>query len=214
MTTVSLVRVGEKMIVKSTSIAEYPATVDFDDILASCRIHDDNDSDAPWQNRDGYDHQTLTSEEVEFAENLHEMRGHLRYNGRFDLVVLNDPPGWYEFGYFHERGCSRQTAREMVAQSKRERLDQLVEWYDRGWESYGVTCDFRGYSSGGLWGIDDHEYAHDTIRIEEAEVVAALMETYGYTISNRPESPKLLRGMTKEGFRDQMKRNLRLDCWK
>jgi len=153
-------------------------------------VYDDN-SDAPWENCDGFEHEVETARHSG-ERDLYEMQGHCYCDGRRESVVItlpdNEDHGIYQ--YLRERGASQQVAREAVAANRRRTLAQLVEWYSNGWQWFGVRCDFEVLGqdfSASVWGIDDNDYARDEIVPEIADEVTGWLEKAGFTVTGRPE---------------------------
>ena len=84
----------------------------------------------------------------------------------------------------------RQVAAETLARERRRAIAQLVEWYENGWQWYGVRCwlTILGVEyEASLWGIDDPEYAERDIKVEMAFDVAGQLEMAGFTVADKPE---------------------------
>lgn len=186
----------------TTTIDVNPATVDYRDILESCEVVSDDMHGAPWEEMDGWEHDT---ESVDCDEQR-DARG---YSHEIDMVIVptdSDLKGTYR--YYRQCGCSRQTAAEMVALETRKRLDALVNYHDNGWEWYGVKGEYLDREAS-CWGIDGYDYAHDGVRHEIAGEIASQLEEDGYTVANQPDQAK----QERQAKRDRLKRNLMLDCW-
>jgi hypothetical protein len=112
---------------------------------------------------------------------------------------------------FHaERGASKQVIAEMIAQDRRRTLDQLTKWYEQGWEYWVACCEFEDYRES-LCGIDSLDYAQEVCQ-ELALEVASQMEKDGYVVTGQPLPEKRFRGWTRDGFRENLRRNLQLGC--
>ena len=87
--------------------------------------------------------------------------------------------------------ASRQVAAEALAADAAEPSRQLVEWYEDGWQWYGVRCRYDALGDeyeASLWGIDDAEYAEREIKVEMALDVADQLEKAGFTVTGKPEN--------------------------
>jgi hypothetical protein len=74
----------------------------------------------------------------------------------------------------------------MVAQSMRNRIDQLVKWYENGWEWWFCACEFNGCSAS-VGGIDDYDYASGECSTEVAMEITRQLEKDGYEVIGKPE---------------------------
>jgi len=190
------------------------AIVDFADILEATKvIYDDQASEAPWNNCDGFEHEIKTTDWGGF--NRSEMQGHCYCGEPFGVIVimLPDDGDYGIFDWQRSMGATRQVAREAVAADRRRTLAQLVEWYSNGWQWFGVKCDFNvlGQDFGAsVWGIDDDDYARREIVSEIANEVADQLEKADFTVTNRPVRPD---HPGREAKRTRIRRNLNMQNW-
>ena len=187
-TTKSTFRHGDTMI----AVESRPATIAFEDILEATEVvADEYESMTPWEHCDGFAHTATPERRFRDEANAREMQGSVYCDGHRERLVieLSDKEDYGILDYARRNGASRQVAAEMVAAERRRTLAQLVEWYDSGWEWYGVRCRFEVLGdeyNDSLWGIDDAEYA-ETLKEEIALNVAAQLEEAGYTVTDKPE---------------------------
>jgi len=200
-----------------TSLSRVPAQVDFNDILAEVVVSIDDDwSSRPWDNCDGYEHEIADDDEYQHAKGsrgtargIYRMRdSHYRAAG---LLLLTDTAQDGLYRYHRLNGASKQVAREMVAVTCRQTLDQLVKWYSEGWQWYYVKCGFDGYEDdccGFLTEEEAEEHGRDTCAYD----VAHLMERAGYIIINRPVP--WYHEDARKRWRSSYRYNLNLQNWK
>ncbi|MHA2135985.1 MAG: hypothetical protein ACW99J_19165 [Candidatus Thorarchaeota archaeon] len=166
-------------------ITEHDRIVDYDDILNAVSVEEDDwTGETPWDNSDGYEH-TTRSFGYHDDEGIRESRGYARCDRNSVLIEIDDATleMWGNYDYYHNAGCSKQVARELVAQTKREALDRLVEWYVNGWTWYYVSGEYAGYNDS-VGGVDCRDHAEE-LRYEIADEIASDMEVAGYIIENR-----------------------------
>lgn len=203
----------ETIITTVTTVTETDRIVDYDDILASVSVeYDEWFHDAPWDCCDGLEH-----EYERIGYNHHDDWSRSRGCGwsdanreRFVITISDDQiKAWGNYDYYRAHGCSKQVARELTAQVKRNTLDQLVKWYSNGWEWYTVHGDYLGYAAS-VGGVDSYEYA-ETLRYEIADEIGDSMLEDDYVIHNRhnPHEHNKL-----QYAKDRYKRNLQLDVVK
>lgn len=195
-------RFEDTMIETTIEIETNPATINYRDILEACEVVSDDDMGAPWDEMSGWDHDT----ERTYDSCQEDARGYSPEINR--VVVLDDAEFRDDYRHYRKNGCSKQTAAEMVARLKQQRLDTLVGWHENGCEWYGVRGEFLDRSAS-VWGIDDYDYARDDVRHDIASEIASELEDDGYTVTHRPDPVKQAR----QDKRDRLKRNLNLDCW-
>lgn len=226
MSKTTLTRVDDVMV----EVKVKSALIDFNDILDHARIEEDDDSRAPWEDCDGFEHYaTYTAAsrgdadprlDTELAD-TNAMRGSVWVQGRDFAIITIDHYYSRDWGPSY-KGMSKQVRAEAEARNVQVTIDQLVDWYKYGWESYGVVCEYGKYEDS-CWGYDDLKYA-ESQRVEHALEVARQMESDGYTVYNKPqpEEEHIIRGRTqgygcsrtREQWRQHFKGNLKLDCWK
>lgn len=203
MRTIKTVERFEDTIVETDiTIQTNPATIDYRDILEACEVVSDEDHGAPWEEMDGWEHdlERITD------PGQRDARGYSYQIGK--VIVPTDSDLSQSYQFHRNRGCSKQTAAEMVAMEKRSRLGYLVNWHNNGYEWYGVQGAFLDREAS-VWGIDSYDYARDDVRHDIASEIADELEDDGYTITHRPDPVKQAR----QDKRDRLKRNLKLDCW-
>jgi len=177
---------ADKIVTVETEVTVEDRVIDFNDILDCFSVEGDDEYRTPWEDCDGYDHETVRvdSHACEGRSNL----AHIDRRGavlvEFSASVEKDFADEYQF--YRKHGASRQVAAELVARNRRRRMATLIKWLEYGWEYYGVTGDYEGYHSS-CWGIDDYKYANDDVRYECAHDIAAQMEADGFIVENRPD---------------------------
>lgn len=177
-------RRGDKMYIVTNTVTVTDAIVDFNDIVKACEVvADDHHRDPPWENCDGYDHELVNVDDMP----QHYNPVYVTHNRAGGKLIVIDEERWAEvcgnFQYLHARGYAKQVAHQMVAKLLRQTYEQLIKWYNDGWEYWGVTCDYLDATSS-MWGIDDYDYAHDDVRVEMAQDVACQLKKLGYDIIN------------------------------
>ncbi len=239
-----------------------PAIIDFNDILASCTVEPDDDTPAPWEDCDGWEHETyplskieddpgwgheekrtrtvtrITAVEPAFCpgepatpendcgqivpveETYYEWIPHYnkdhvaRVGGRRLLIVVPWETAVEWQGKEPARGGSRQRFREHVAEHRKKAIEQLIRWYEDGWQYWWVSCNFMDYqaSVGGGMVDDDEENDPYILEVKEdiAEEVAGQMEKDGYTVINRPENDYNSRAAKQKRLRWKIAYNLGL----
>lgn len=120
--------------------------------------------------------------------------GHDRY-----LIRVTDDHlekwGWGPYpSEYMAAGTPKQVYLEERAEVRRRAIEQLVKWYDDGWQWYGVACEFLDYESS-IWGIlteDDSpsDPYLDEVKVEMALEVAGQLEDAGFTVINQPPGVK------------------------
>jgi hypothetical protein len=207
-------RHGDTMI----AVESQPATIAFDDLLAATRVIDDTDNgEAPWENWDGWEHTAKPPHAFDHAD-VREMQGYACTWGRGERYVITLPAGDTDgvYRYARERGASRQVAAEALAAARRQTIAQLVEWYEDGWQWFGVRCRFTMLGDefeASLWGIDDAEYAERDIKVEMALDVAGQLEKAGYTVTGKPVHRPGFLGWSREDKQQRIRRNLAAQNW-
>lgn len=176
-------------------------------------VEDDTYMMEPWQSCDGWEH-TFHRDTTYWPDHIDasQMRGFVRgtYHTNAGVVEVNPKqamlPDWE---YYHQRGASKQVARQMAAQSLAKCIDQLVAWYEDGWQWYGVICQCRGHEAS-IWGVDDRKYAEQEVIPQMANEVASQLEAEGWIITGRPIASKLKFGWSARHWRDQYRQNMNM----
>lgn len=203
-------RKGDKMVTVTTKVT--PAVIDFNDILAACKVEEDLDRPAPWEDMDGWEHEEYRLSRIEddggwgHAEEVYPdgaskptYRWVCHYNkddvvsvGHYDqrlVVVSFDRAGEWLGG--PAPGEHRQVYWERLAESRRRNLEQLKRWYRDGWVYYAVVCEFLGRfaGTGGIQTKDDSpsDPYLDDCKEDVALEVADELGKDGYTVVNRPD---------------------------
>ena len=177
---------SDKVITVTTIVKEYDRVVQFDDILDSVNIeYDDWVGQEPWNECDGWEH---NADRVRYDRD-DDRRGARGYVAGRDPVHITVDADWGNYDYFRANGCSKQVARELTAQIKRDAIDQLVKWYSDGWEYYFVNGEYQGYFDS-VGSIDSYEYAKEC-KIDVAGKIAAQMENDGYIVEGYHPPNKL-----------------------
>lgn len=192
---------------RTTTRERLNAVIPWQCLLDAVKVIDDDATEPPWEDCDGWQH-TITPYENDY---LHPgLQYSQRYfktdRRRFVLTVDPDQMGLPSWNYFHGLGASKQVARQLAAKALQEVLRQLRKWRSEGWNYYGVKCEFRHYEAS-CWRIDDYDYARDTVGVEMASEVASQLIDDGYLVTGRPTT-RLYRGWSKEGWRKELKRRL------
>jgi len=192
------------------AIETAPATIDYADILEQTQVIPDDLTEAPWENCCGFEHEV--ERPTDFTRNSCGCVW-CDANRERVLITLPDDEDWGIYEYHRNRGATKQVAAEAIAAQRQRTLAQLVDWYENGWQWYGVKCDFfvlgEEYHAS-VWGIDDEEYAEKYAREEIASEVAHQLEEAGYTVANKP---KCLRGLDARQHKEVWKRNLNSQNW-
>ena len=203
-------RHGDKML----SVESRPAEIDFSELLEATEIEDDDHYEAPWDNRDGYDHNRTPVSRLHDNANYTEMQGYTSshyYRENF-IVAPKDGEDWGLYEYMRQRGASRQVAAEAVAAQRRRIIAQLVQWLEHGWQWYCVTCNYEVLGEeyiNSLGGIDDYDYARE-LKEEVALEVARELEEAGYTVTGKPDAPGCYNRADKQA---ELRRKLALHNW-
>lgn len=186
------------------TIETRPAVIDFDDILAAVKVEPDEcTSEAPWENCDGYEHVVRPiRSDVEG-----ESEAAFYHDGRRVIVIVESDHGIYD--YLRANGASRQTAREAVARDRQRTIEQLIRWYQSGWEWWYVACEYLD-ASDGVGGVDDYDYASGSCAEECALKVAAELEDHGFTVTGKPDR----RAGYLENRREVYRHRLALGTWR
>lgn len=165
---------------------EYDRIVQFDDILKEVKIeYDEAYNEAPWEASDGWEH-NIVSADRGAREDFVNRRGYTYrgYHGGAVCVEIDDKIVIEEWGVNGYPGCSKQVRVEIIAQAKRNAIDQLAKWYSNGWDWFVVSGEYQGYISS-VCGLDCYDYAEE-VRCEVAGEIADQMEENGYVVEGRP----------------------------
>ncbi len=203
----------EKVITTSVTVTETDRIVQFDDILASVTVeYDEWMSEEPWDHCDGWEHDY---ERVGYNHHvgIRDSRGYGWSNANREsfLITVSDDQikEWGNYDYYHARGCSKQVAAELVAEVKRDALDQLVKWHSDGWNWYRTIGEYEGYV-GSVGGIDCPDHAEE-MRYEIADEIAADMEADGYIVEGKHNPHRYSK---LDAAKDRFRRNLQFDVVK
>lgn len=183
-------RVGDVMISSVTKVR--PAIIDYDDIFAMTTVENDNHSDAPWDDCDGWEHSFVEAGNLAYeTEIMENAQGVVRSRDRHGVILINtdDVKKKWMGEYSPFSGESRQVYEERIARTKRKAIEQLVDWYENGWSVWVVSCEFLGAdeSVGGVWGDDSGSDEHVTeMRHEIAGQVAGALKKRGFEIVHEP----------------------------
>lgn len=172
-------RDGDTMVL--VTVESRPAVIDYADIREAVQVTpDEGMSDTPWENCDGYDHELRLPKndcETDSEACIHHEGKYRIFSVPFDANLFN---------WFRQKGASRQVAREAVARSRQQTIEQLKKWYRDGWEWWAVSCDHLDESAS-VCGVDDYDYAVGDCADEIASEVAHNLEKKGYTVTNQPD---------------------------
>lgn len=177
---------SDKIVTVETIVREHDRVVSFDDILESVSIeYDDWNNEPPWENSDGWEHETRQLGYHDH-DGLRESRGYARtrWNEPNVLIEIDDSTIKERWGCDAYPGASKQVRFEAIAAAKRKALDQLVKWYEYGWEYYFIQGEYEGYGDS-VGGVDSYEYAEE-LRLEIAHEIANQMEADDYIVEDRP----------------------------
>ena len=192
------------------TVISRPCFISFDTIMDCVEVVEDDDGrSAPWDDDDGWVHETISYDDFVYGERLQgidadKAREHFKSArgyvwstdhtpGRI-MVTLDDCKFAEEnrqgyFDWMRHSGASKQVAAEMTALWERRYIDQLVKWYNEGWNWYGVRGEFYidgNHLEAGNYGIDDEDWANDVVRPEIADQIASDLEKLGYVIVETP----------------------------
>lgn len=193
---------------KSTTTTSRPCFVDWVDIWESCEVERDDDMLAPWDEHDGWEHERdhitdwCRRQNIGYGKttsyNFGQCRGYAFADGETFRVHIDDSRFASEnrAAFCHNmqiNGASKQVAAEMTALWERGYIDQLVKWYNDGYEWWWVRCS---YGIGGdeyeasLGGIDNYDHADTTVREELAHEIVHQLEQDGYVVVKIPPPRK------------------------
>lgn len=181
-------RVRPQRIVITIEDAEIP----WQAVMDAIKIEPDEDmSEAPWDNCDGWNH---TADRIDYLEHDPQRESDRfvcrssREGGNVWLTLDVEKSGIATWDYFHAQGASKQVSRELAAQSLRQTYAQLHKWYADGWEWWAVSAELKGESAS-CGGIDSYEYADKEFRQEIASELAANLESAGFIVTGKPIDP-------------------------
>lgn len=214
---------------RSVEEIERSAIIPYAAIRKCVKIEADPESPTPWEDCDGWEHHTLTQDafETKVYETTHvnhkwgnddycraryrAMREQFKAGcgyyctdrGDRKWIVLDYDVSENE-AYMRHRGCSKQVAKELAAEQKRQSIRLLVKWYENGWESWYVTGEFRNHESH-IGTFNDYEEAKsEGIPAAIGELIDGL-ESDGYIISEAPPEPtRFKNGYTLEGWKTKL----------
>lgn len=195
-------RDGDTMV--CVTVETLRAVIDFADIREAVNVEPDEFmSEAPWEHCDGYEHivRPIRSNEEGDSEAA------FTYQGRRQIVIVDTDHGIYD--YLRERGASRQVAREAVARDRQRTIEQLIGWYQDGWQWWSVHCDYLD-ADDGVGGVDCEEYASGDLSEEVALNVAHELESRGFTVTGKPDR----RAGYLESRRYHLRQNLLMGTWR
>jgi len=195
------------------TLSQCPAIVQYADIADQATFEIDTDeSREPWADCDGYQHTEievgLCQEMLQGKKNPRGLYRHTRGGG--GVLVLDDKDQAGLYNYYHERGASKQVARELAAVTDRRTLDQLVEWYADGWWWYRADCVFFNYEaccSG---------YMEEDADCAIADVIAEVIHDMvidGFTVVGQPLCVADTR-MSRDKYRQHLRNHLNAQNWK
>ncbi len=197
-----------------------PAVIEYADIVAATEvIHDREETMAPWDHCDGFEHMAVEPHRLEDAADARKMQGYVRtWDGDTYVIRLPADEDYGIYEHMRAQGASRQVAREAVARERQRTLNQLRAWYRHGWEWYGVKCEMTVLGDtfeDSVWGIDDPEYAENYVVADVAGNVAATLEEAGFTVTGQPEERDLpWRAVTRKDKRAKLARALAEQSWR
>jgi hypothetical protein len=203
----------DKIVTIETVVTEQDRNVDYQDLLDCVEVKPDEWGDAPWDNCDGFGHETRGisywdhDDMIQGANNVARTR-------RKTLVVEFDNASERcldgDYRWYRSKGASKQVAAELVAQQRAFRMELLIGWLVNGWEYWVVCAEFNGYEACGCGGIDDYDYASGEVRAELADELAEQLEEDGFVITGKP-----VKGNScLENRAHHMKQNVHIFDWK
>jgi hypothetical protein len=227
-------RDGDTMIAVETA----PATIDYADILEATEVvAEEGEYQTPWDQCDGYAHTYGATDQFDGNADCRAMRGFCWTDRQRVVIQLAPGEDYGIYDSLRKAGASKQVAREAVAAARRQTLDQLVEWYENGWNWYGVRCHVTILGEefeDSVWGIDNADYAEKEVIPEVASEMVGQLEKAGYTVVGQPKPETRLtarrfgaaatgkgikhdfwpRSMPAAEWRDEYTRNLNSQNWK
>lgn len=189
---------------KSTTTIARPCFINWVDLWEACVIDHDYDMRAPWEERDGWEHEkdSITDwcnrQNIGYGKttsyNFGQCRGYAFTDGETFRVHIRDSlfaqANMVAFlQHMQRNGASKQVAAEMTALWERRYIDQLVTWYNNGYEWWWVKCSYEidgDEYEAALGGIDDYEHADTEVREDLASEVAWQLEKKGYVVIRTP----------------------------
>lgn len=170
--------------------------VDFEDIARNVEYEDYYE--APWDAWDGWEHS------VDWNPEYDDARGYAwcTWKRKYCRITIDDSTVIDKWGFTQRHGEAKQVWLERVARVKRDKIDQLVEWYQNGWEWYVAVAEWNDYSDC-VGAIYSEDYAEETA-LECALVVASQMERDGYIVTNKPEWQDDPHASFKQKLKDNM----------
>ena len=174
----------------------------------ACKVVEDDECRAPWEDCDGWDHHLETTGEFrgDDLDRFRDAQGVFRHGSEGLVRIVFDYDLSANYDYHHTRGASKQVARQLVAAEKRRSIEQLRKWYVHGWQWFGAVCKWGEYDEA-LWGIDDEKYAWQVLEEEMMPGLVAHVESLGYLITGKPQ-PRKRKRWTKKSWREHLRRNL------
>ena len=176
---------ADKIVTVETVVTEDDRVVDYSDIEQRVE-YDEWYNETPWESCDGWEHEFVGTGYYDHDDR----RNHYSYvnraarDGGCGFIIVTDE-SVIEWGCVGPTGCSKQVRFEAIAAAKRKATEQLVKWYENGWEWFTAVAEFEGYMHC-VGGIDCMDYAEEVARECAAEVVDEL-ERDGYIVENQPE---------------------------
>lgn len=194
----------EHVITVETIVSVADRRVSWDDIETS--IEYDDRCEAPWDECDGFEHEfeRETYHDDERRRDSHAYVNRSPRDGGSGWIVIDDATVIDKWGCVGPAGCSRQVRAESIARAKRQTIEQLVKWYENGWQWYGARAQFGEYEDS-VWGIDSEEYAVEVAETEMRWEVAAQLEENGFIVADKP-APRIYNPV--DVMRNRIRRNL------
>ena len=192
-------RQGDTMAITTVRLA--PAVIEWQAILDCIKIEPDDNCEPPWECCDGYGHKLVDIVYRQFTG------GHAFFYNGHDWQRIEMEYDTYSYNWYRERGASKGVAEQLTRQSMRERLKQLVEWRENGWEWWQLSGEMHGCFVS-LGGIDNYGYANTEYREELAFDLAYQLEELGFIIKDKPCTA--IKPMDKGDKRAELKRKLNL----
>lgn len=203
---------------ESEKTIRMPALIDFQMLLDSVEVEDNDHTKMPWDSGDGWEHVLEGLESDSFGGSVNDFKKTRGYLPKYERVVVTDDSFCGDsrksrFEYFRRKGASKQVAREMVAKQDQAYIDQLVLWYGHYQEVYvKLKIEIGGKTYEDSCGGFDEDYGRNEARREIASNVVYALEKDGYTIIGYDRHAEYNKNRTWHK-KEQLRRNLHLFDW-
>lgn len=207
---------------QSVKTMRLPAVIDFQVLLDAVKVEEDDHTELPWHSMDGWEHQLEAYLSDSFTGDLaafKRTRGFVPSHYAYGRVVVTDESFCGDtrknrFTYYHNKGASKQVARELVASEDRRYVAQIVKWYAHYREVYvSVEIKIGGRVYEESCGGYDEDYGQAGARTEIAGNLIYSLEKDGYTIVGYDRFAEYNKNRNQHK-KDQLERNLHMFDWK